>query len=161
MLGTLRMIWGIVASYRIWIMLAAAGGVLISVLVFYGNCRANAVALEAAQAEIVDLKTDYAASENARKYQNARIQKDNEQKLAALRRANQQLNEARAAAALLQVERDKAKLDLEEAQFALLEALKDDEDFADWANEPVPLDTWGLLRTASEGTGGSSLRTDH
>lgn len=161
MLGTLKLVWDIVASYRIWIMLAAASGVLITVLAFYGNCRANAVALEAAKAEIVDLKADYAASENARKYQNARIQKDNEQKLEALRRTNQQLNEARAAATALRIERDKTKLELEEAQFALLEALKNDEDFADWANDSVPLDTWGLLRAASEGTGGSSLRTDH
>ena len=161
MFGILKMAWGIVASYRIWIMLAAAVGVLTTVLVFYGNCRANAVALEAAQAAITDLKADYEASENARKYQNARIQKDNEQKLVALQQANQQLNEARAAAVLLRLERDKVKLELEEAQFALLEAIRDDENFSDWANELVPVDTWSLLRAASEGTDGSLLRTDH
>ena len=161
MLGILKMAWGIVASYRIWIMLAAAVGVLTTVLVFYGNCRANVVALEAAQTEIADLKADFAASENALKYQNERIRLDNEHKLRALAEANQQLNKARAAAILLQLERDKAKLELEEAQFALLEAIRDDEDFADWANGPVPIDTWSLLRTASEGTRGSSLRTDH
>ena len=150
MLRILKLVWGGVSVYRTWIMLAAAGGVLVSVLVFYGNCRSNATALRASQTELTDLRADLTAARNALSYQNERIRRDNERKLVELAAANRRANEAQAAVVLLRIERDKLGTELEITRSKLSETVENDKEFAIWASTPAPPDTWSLLQSASK-----------
>jgi hypothetical protein len=147
--GLLKNGWGLLASYRLWVGLAAAGIVLITLLVFYGNCRANAVALESANKLIDDLQIDLKDARVELIARNGRIRSLNTQRLDELAAAEALLRESVRIARQLQAERDEARIDLEVTRFELLEAIQKDEDFNDWANEPVPVTGWSLLQQAA------------
>lgn len=144
--------WALFAPYRMIAMAVALGGVLITALVFYGNCRANAVALEAAYLDVKELKLDLAAARVELQVRNDRIADINKRHLQELAAAKEVLAQAVEVGQQLREERDNALEDLGVARFELLEAIRDDEEMADWVDWDVPVSAWGLLRAAAEGS---------
>lgn len=160
MFTLLRAGWAMFAPYRFWALAIAAAGVLTTVLVFYGNCRANAVALDGAYQQIQELRIDLNSARAELQARNKRISDMNKQRLEELQQAEEILRDSLTAAKILREERDAAKLELEETRFELLETIRDDEDFADWVDWDVPVAAWGLLQSAVEGGTNSGMRTD-
>lgn len=161
MFALIKGAWTVFAPYRFWALAIAAAGVLTTVLVFYGNCRANAVALESANTTIKELRLDLSAARVELEARNERIRVMNKRQMDELQKARDLLDESLAVANRLRSEREDLKLQLEENRFELLEAVRDDEDMADWVDYDVPAVAWGLLQQAAQATPGRDVRADH
>jgi biopolymer transport protein ExbB/TolQ len=142
------------APYRTWLFVGVGTAIVIAIALFYGSCRANAVALEDAENQIKDLRNDLSAARIELSARNDRIRDMNARHLEELRDAKELLNQSLAMAQVIRSERDKIREQLEVTQFELLEAIRDDEEMADWVDWPVPSSAWGLLRDAAQGPAG-------
>jgi hypothetical protein len=151
MLAFLAPALGFFARWRAWLIGGVVVSALITVFVFYGNCRQNAEALANAEVLIADLRFDLQAARVELDARNQRIKSMNERQLAELAQARDLLNQALVMSQVLRVERDKVKEELEVTKFELLETIRDDEEFADWVDWDVPTAAWGLLLNAAEG----------
>jgi membrane protein involved in colicin uptake len=80
-----------------------------------------------------------------------RLAKQREVKLAELEDARVRLEAAYELIDELRTEQERVQKQLEVTRFQTLEAIRDDEDFADWVDGTVPPVAWGLLRQAAEG----------
>jgi len=138
--------------YRLWVSAALIIGAITTVAIFYGNCRANATALEGAYAEIAGLRTDLQMARIELDARNDRIKSLNDRHRTELKNARNLLQQSLVMAQNIREERDEIREDLKISQFELLEAIRDDENMADWVDWPVPSSAWGLLRNAAEGT---------
>jgi tRNA isopentenyl-2-thiomethyl-A-37 hydroxylase MiaE len=81
----------------------------------------------------------------------ARLLKIREEKLAEATRARVRLAEANILIGDLQAEQARIQAKLEVTRSETLEAIKNDEDMANWVTIPVPAVAWSLLRNAAEG----------
>jgi hypothetical protein len=140
------------APYRFWINAGLIISAIAAVAIFYGNCRANATALEGAYTEIAGLRTDLQLARIELDARNDRIKSINARHRTELQNARDLLQQSLVMAQSIRAERDEIREDLKVSQFELLEAIRDDEIMADWVDWPVPSSAWGLLRNAAEGT---------
>lgn len=161
MFGWLKLAGGFLGAYRIWIMSAAIVAALLSIMVFYGNAQARKVELAAANELIGSLRFDLQAARVELDARNQRIRDMNARQLEELRHARDLLNQSLRMSAVLREERDDLKQQLEENRFELLEAIRDDEDMADWVDYDVPAVAWGLLQQAAQARPRGELRADH
>lgn len=150
----------LLGPYRVWISAGLITLVIATAAIFYGNCRANATALEGANGIIQDLRLDLSAAHVELSARNERIQSMNDAHLIELAAARDLLQKSLMMSEAIRQERDLIREDLKVTQYELLEAIKDDEEMADWVDWTVPSSAWGLLRDAVEGTGSSGVRTD-
>lgn len=149
-LGLLKLGWGMFAPYRLWAGLAVVGVALTTILVFYGSCKsckAEQPFLEDHIAQCIVAKSALRVELGKR---NERIENMNARRREEILEAEVKLNEALAAAEALRVERDSVKEDLEVTRFELLEAIRDDEEVADWVDGVVPSGSWRLLQQAAD-----------
>ena len=160
-LGALKIGLNFIGQYRIWFLIGAAVTGLTSILFFYGNARANAVELIAANELIRSLQYELSTARIELNARNQRIRDLNIRQLEELRRARDMLRESLRLADRLNAEKKELKLQLEENRFELLETIRDDEEMADWVDYSVPTAAWGLLQQASQGTTRSRVRADH
>lgn len=79
---------------------------------------------------------------------NARIEHLNARELEELHTLRVRLQAAEDAAEALRVRSNELREELAMTRFETLEAIQDDEDFADWVSEPVPSAGWRLLQQA-------------
>lgn len=161
MFGWLKLAGGFLGAYRIWIMSAAIVAAMASVFVFYGNAQARKVELVAANELIVSLRFDLQSARVELDARNQRIREMNARQLEELRNARDLLNQSLKISAVLREERDDLKQQLEENRFELLEAIRDDEEMAEWADGTVPGTAWGLLGQANQARPRGELRADH
>lgn len=82
---------------------------------------------------------------------NIRIRLVNAQRRQDIVNAMQIIEATQEAAIVLLEENEILKLELSTTRFETLEAIRDDEDFADWVDWTVPSAGWRLLRDAAEG----------
>lgn len=153
-------IWGTLVRYRAIIWVAALVIALGTVFVFYGNCRANSVALAEANLTVDRLTTEISILREELAARNLRIRLMNEQRLQELDKAEKLLAEAVAVGIALRNERDQMFEELEVTKFELLEAIRDDEEMADWVDDVVPSSAWRLLQQASD-IRSHGMRTDN
>lgn len=140
------------APYRFWINASFIIAAITTVALFYGNCRANAEALDGAYTEIEGLHVDLQMARVELDARNQRIKDMNARHIKELQNARDLLEQSLAMAQVIRAERDEIREDLKVSQFELLEAIRDDEDMADWVDWNVPSSAWSLLRDAAEGT---------
>ena len=160
-LGLLQVGWGFVKTYRIWITAIALVSFMTSVFVFYGNCKENKVKLDYAEVQIEQLQLDLTAARKELQLRNSRIQKMNEDRVKERMEAEAALDTALKSAKKLQIERDAARKELEQTRFELVEAIQNDEELADWVNEPVPASAWSLLQSAAQGSASTGMHSNN
>lgn len=142
---------GFIKAYRWWIIIGAAVTLLTTVLVYvdnHGEMKATIVA----QHGQIDTLNGHVTSLNATiERRNATIARMNLEFMALAEAEQARLRAAKAEAEVLREERDRIAEELGVARFELVEAIRDDEDFADWVDWDVPPGAWSLLRAAAEG----------
>ena len=155
MIGTaisiFKAVSGFAKAYKLIIAIVAVLGVVGTVFVYIGNHGEM-------KAEIIALKSDLAACNGAAESfsnelvaVNGRIREGNVRRLEEIAEARVRLDAANAATELLYRANEELTIELGESLFETLEAIQDDEDFADWAYGPVHVTGWSLLRDAREG----------
>ena len=149
--GLLKLGWGMFAPYRLWAGLAAAGVVLTTILVFYGSCKACKAEQPLLEQSIAQCEVDISALRVELGKRNERIATMNARLREQILESEMKLNAALAAAEALRADRDSIQEDLEVTRFELLEAIRDDEEVADWVDGVVPVGSWRLLQQAAEG----------
>lgn len=148
--GLLKLGWGMFAPYRIWAGLAAVGVVLATVLAFYGSCKACKAREPGYEMQIAQCQTNVQFYKTELIKRNERIANMNARILEQALEAEMQLKEALEVAKILRQERDTVNEELEITRFELLEAIRDDEEVADWVNDIVPSGSWRLLQQAAD-----------
>jgi len=135
-----------VTAYRTWFVVGSAVAVfaLIAGHLALDNSRikklsAAKVRIEAMESELVNR---HASIVNL----NKRISDSNARQLEALEQAAIRIKAAEDAAEVVRIERDVIAEDLEVTRFEILEAIRDDEDMADWVDWDVPVIAWQRLR---------------
>jgi O-succinylbenzoate synthase len=83
---------------------------------------------------------------------NIRIRASNAAQRAKIIQAMQIIEATQKAAIVLLEENEQLKEELKKTRFDTIEAIRDDEDFADWVDGTVPPIGWKLLRDAAEGS---------
>lgn len=86
---------------------------------------------------------------------NIRIRESNARQRQKIIQAMQIIEATQEAAIVLLEENELLKMELSITRFNTLEAIRDDEDFADWADWTVPPAGWSLLRAAADGSASS------
>ena len=82
---------------------------------------------------------------------NNRIKAHNAQKLRDIAEAAERLEQAREVAAVVAKEKDVIAEELAVVRFSILEAIRDDEDYADWAFYPAHPSIWLQISAADSG----------
>lgn len=147
----LKTIANFASAYKLVIGLIAAGGIFITGLTYvhnYGQMKARIVDLERTVQQCQVLQGACLRGVDAR---NQRIDEINILMEKELAEANARIAAANEAAAELRADRDRITEELAVTRFELLEAIRDDEDFADWVDTDVPVAAWSLLQQAREG----------
>ena len=143
---------GLVRTYKYVVMLAVAASVIGAGYVHVRNDGLRDARLTAADALLVERTDALNAAASAHAVLNDRIRESNRQKIEQIERADVRTDRAELAAAAVRVQNDEMLTEIGALRFEILQGIQNDEDFADWAYDTVPLDAWGLLRAASEAT---------
>lgn len=141
---------GFISTYRWAVLGIAIAGFATSVFVYidnHGEMKANIVGMTDKLNQCISDNQGLDATIAAR---NATIAAQSlvQQELIAANK--ERIAQANAIVVALRAERDVLVEDLSVLRFETIEAIRDDEDFADWVDWTVPVAGWGLLRTAAE-----------
>ena len=131
---------------------AAVIAVVGTVTLHFRNDSNRAEELVAAKARMLALDTANAGFEMQVGSLTERIRANNEKKLADMAAAQAQLDEANLAILTVTTQNEVISEQLAVANFSILEAMRDDEDYADWAFEPTHITVWSQLRDSAEGS---------
>lgn len=138
-------------TWRIYIVtgvILAAAVTVFNYVDNHGEMKAQlAAGKEVIDGQIIDI--EHLRIELAKR--DERLAKQREVRLAELEDARVRLAEAHELIDELREEQERVQAELEVTRFQTLEAIRDDEDFADWVDYGVPTTAWSLLRQAAEG----------
>lgn len=155
MFSALKTAWtlgsGFMAAHRIWFI---AGSVIAACGLVFGHLALDKMRntkLEHYKAATAQLTADYTACQSAVASLNDRIAANNRRQQEALAAAAARVKHAEDLARLAAAERDVISEELQVTRFEVLEAIRDDEDMADWVDWSVPAVAWDRLRDAEEG----------
>lgn len=142
-----------------WIKWALIGGAVLTLattlFVYVGNHSAMKVEIVNLKNQAVEKDFHIEALERELANRNVRLAKERERRVAEALAAELRLEAAKAAAEDLRAEAERVREELAVTRFETLEAIRDDEDMADWVDGTVPPAAWGLLRAAAEGRSGN------
>lgn len=141
---------GFIKAYRWWLIIAAAITLLTTVLVYVDNHGEMKATIVAQNAQIDQLNGEVTSLNSVIAQRNATIAEMNANMVALAEAERARLRVAKAEAVRLQAELDLLEEELEVTRFELVEAIRDDEEFADWVDGTVPSAAWSLLRAAAE-----------
>lgn len=146
-----KVVKGFMGAYK-WVMAAIAiAGFLTTVFVYidnHGEMRQEILALEARESSLL-VNIDNLGSKVAEC--NGRIVNLNAERRADAENAQAKLLAAADRATILRAQRDSLRDDLGVTRFETIEAIRDEEDFADWVDWAVPPAGWRLLDDAATG----------
>ena len=144
---------GLYKSYK-WIMFAGAvASVVIPGFLYIQSHGKMKILVPALKSQVEECQDTNVAFVDEIMDLNIRIRAANAQRRQDIINAMQIIEATQEAAIVLLEENELLKLELSATRFETLEAIRDDEDFADWVDWDVPPAGWRLLRDAAEGGG--------
>jgi hypothetical protein len=150
-----KVVKGFMTAWKFYLIAAAVLSAAATVFLYVSNHEKMKATIPVMEAQVASCEVTTNALRAHVVTQNERIAGYNVQRkqdfLEAMARAEAmkiQMNELRKANELLREE-------LSGILFRNVEAIQDDEDFADWVDGDVPSTAWSLLREAAEGSGDS------
>lgn len=147
----MKLALGGLSSWKFWGIGVAAAGALVFVLNYVGahsRMKAEIGALEARVASCIDTRKQMTVSLAQRNERLQRVAEERRQSAAADR---ERFAQAQMTIDALREEVNDTRQALEVTRFETLEAIRDDEDFADWVDGDTPTRAWSLLGTAVDG----------
>jgi hypothetical protein len=154
MFGILKVVLGFFSMYRLVIFgTVLAGGLVWLTTHFYLDGKRKALVEDQEQQLEVAVMVVHGLKDNI-KILNIRIEEANAEKIRVMVRERILVVKAHKKAEAVSAENELIKAELEMSRFNTIEAIRDDEDFADWVDWNVPLAGWSLLRDAAEGRAG-------
>lgn len=138
-------------TWRIYIASAAILATAITVVNYIGNHGEMKAQLAAGKDVIANQVIDIKALRLEILKRDERLAAQRATKLAELESARLRLAEANELIDELRADQERMREELEVTRFETLEAIRDDEEFADWVDGTVPPIAWSLLRDAAEG----------
>lgn len=144
-------IFGFVKAYRWIMMIGAVASVALPIFLYIGNHGKMKALVPALKAQVEQCQDTNVSFVDEIGNLNLRIQASNAKRRQEIIQAMQIIEATQFAAIELLDENEQLKLELSETRFETLEAIRDDEDFADWVDWTVPPTGWRLLRDAAEG----------
>lgn len=149
MLGIVSTLLGFTKAHKVMLHVVAIGS-LLSLVIFYAvYAGALKDSVRAKDDQIALLRVTVTEQEAELQRRNARIVKANREKMQAVTKKEEELIAARILSRQLMNERDKVTEELAVARFEILEAIRDDEDMADWVDWTVPSAAWRLLEQST------------
>lgn len=146
-----KVISGFVSAYK-WILGGAAiASLAATAFIYVGNHGEMKVTITSQEGRIAQLIVDNKNLDWEVGRRNIIIETQSALQRQLIAEAAERVDNANKAVEALLIERSKLSTELGEIRFELLEAIRDDENFADWVDWPVPIAGWRLLRSASEG----------
>jgi hypothetical protein len=142
---------GLAVAYRMWILGAAIGAALLTGFNYIDNHGEMKATIKAYEITLADQEADKQSLRDALASCEQRISDTNEARREELAEARIRLGLANQLSFDLRQEVERVHEELEVTRFETLEAIRDDEDFADWVDGTVPSAAWRLLKQASEG----------
>lgn len=149
-LSVIKAVGGFISVYKIWIYAGLLGTALITTFNYidnHGEMKATVEmqeqALEVANLEIASLITTIKARD-------ATITRMNLANVHQAEQEQKRLETAKTIIQTLRTQRDILTEELSVSRFELLEAIENDEEFADWVDGDVPISGWRLLREAAD-----------
>jgi len=143
---------GFVKTYKIIMGIVAAAGIAISVFNYIDNHGEMKAQAESDTQMIAQLVLNVEALQAQVNGRDARIKRMNAERLEEIAVDKARLKEAEEQANVVREENAELLIDLGVTRFELLEAIRDDEVFADWVDGTVPVAGWDLLRNAATDT---------
>lgn len=125
---------------------------LLSIAVHFNNDGNRKADLATALTSLETLEKDALFAKDENDNLTNRLKTQREEKLEEVARANERTKNAQKMAALVKIEKEAIAEELAMINFSILEAIRDDEDYADWAYYPTHITVWGQLRNADQGT---------
>lgn len=145
-----KLVKGFFTTYK-WVVVGiAVAGMATSVFVYIDNHGEMKSSIVAQEQQIDDLIRISQSLELAIKSRNATISRLNMEKITLIADNRRKLAKANQLAQEVREQRDVITEELGILRFETLEAIRDDEDFADWVDWNVPSAGWSLLRAAAE-----------
>ena len=148
----LALLFKFAGAYKFLLLGAGVAALAGSVWLHFHNDGKRTIELIAAQARLMELESANEGFVAQVGSLNQRIIANNQQKLADMQAAQEQLDAANLAIFEVTTQNEVITEQLAVANFNILEAMRDDEDYADWAFEPTHITVWGQLRDAAEGS---------
>lgn len=142
---------GFVSTYKWALIGIAAAGIATSVFVYIDNHGEMKGTITGQREQIHQLIANNMNLESVITSRNNTIVAQNEAIRARIAADAARIAEANRTVVEMRIERDIITEELGIVRFELLEAIRDDEDFADWVDWTVPNAGWSLLRAANEG----------
>lgn len=153
-LPLIKAIPGFIHTWRLFIMggaILAAGITLFNYIDNHGEMKATiASSEETIKGQFIDIQ----ALRIQIQKRDVRLMREREVKLAELEQARVRLAVAIELINELRADQERVQEELEVTRFETLEAIRDDEEMADWVDHTVPGVAWSLLRQAAEGRSG-------
>lgn len=139
-----------VSTYK-WVMAGIAiAGFATSVFVYIDNHGEMKATIAGMESKINQCISDNGGLDATIAARNATITRMNTAQRELIAANKARIARANAVVEALRTERDVLTEDLGVLRFETIEAIRDDEDFADWVDWTVPVAGWSLLRTAAE-----------
>jgi hypothetical protein len=147
-----KAIGSVLAPFKMYLIAAAIAAVVgaVGYYVFTAERAKGRVLL--LESKISQYVTANAIAESEINNLNNRITAHNEQKLKDIDRAEAKLKTAQTEAKELKAEKEVISEQLAVATFTITEAIRDDEEYADWAYYPTHITVWDQLYAADQGT---------
>lgn len=139
------------APFKMWIIGGAILSAVVTVFVHFNNDGNRKADLAAALTALETLEKDAIFAKEANDNLTLRLKAQREDKLAAIAAADERTKIAKESAAAVKAEKEVIVEELAVANFNILEAIRDDEDYADWAYYPAHTTIWNQLYTADQG----------
>ncbi|MBW2647544.1 MAG: hypothetical protein JRE23_15495 [Deltaproteobacteria bacterium] len=149
--GGISVVKGFAKAWKMYLLIAAVVSVLVTAWVYVGNHSKMKAELVANDALITQLYSDLEHVNLQVFARDDRIRSMNNQRMEEVEAARARLQMARDMVLGLQLQNENILEELKFTQFKTLEAIRDDEDFADWVDYPVPSAAWRLLDQATQG----------
>lgn len=143
--------WRWTAKYRVYLLIGALAGAGLYILSYVTDHAEMKIQISAKTQELERLKDRDMQLMKIIEQRDQQIIRMNERRMQELAEMRMRLADARMEATEARATRDRITEELAMTRFQTLEAMRDDEEFADWISEPVPATGWMLLREASEG----------
>jgi hypothetical protein len=147
----IKVVRGFAKAWKMYLIIAAVAGVLITAWNYIGNHSEMKAQLVANEALITELYSDLEQTNMQVFARDDRIRGMNAKRMEEVAAEKIRLQIARDMVLGLQVRNESILEELKVTQFKTLEAIRDDEDFADWVDYTVPSAAWRLLDQATQG----------
>jgi len=151
---------GFFAPFKMYLIGGALLSAAITVFVHFNNDGNRKAELAAALASLETLEEDALFAKEENDNLTERLKDQREEKLREVAAANEQTRIAKETAASVKDEKDKITEELAVANFTILEAIRDDEDYADWAYYPAHITVWSQLYNADQGETPTAVSTE-